>query len=291
MVMKLSLPLAISLLALAALASAQQPATNFQWPEGKQVALSLSFDDARASQVERGAALLDRYNVKATFYVMPSGVERKLAGWRKVVASGHEIANHTLNHPCSGNIAWSRNNSLENYTLERMRQELLGANRRIQELLGVTPESFTYPCGQTFVGRGVDARSYVPMVASLFVSARGGSGKMPADPARIDFSQLAAVDSDGKDFKQIFRIVETAKQSGSWVVLAGHDMGEDGEQTTRLAMLEELIRYAQNPANSVWIAPVGRVAQYVHAQRRKKIQSTKPGQPEAFRLQPRGQPR
>ena len=114
---------------------------------------------------------------------------------------------------------------------------------------------------------------------------------MPADPARIDFSQLAAVDSDGKDFKQIFRIVETAKQSGSWVVLAGHDMGEDGEQTTRLAMLEELIRYAQNPANSVWIAPVGRVAQYVHAQRRKEIQSTKPSQPGAFRLQPQGQPR
>ncbi len=56
---------------------------QFSWPQGKKIALSLSFDDARNSQVEGGTALLDKYGVKATFYVVPSAVEKRLEGWKK----------------------------------------------------------------------------------------------------------------------------------------------------------------------------------------------------------------
>lgn len=248
----------------------QQSPSPFRWPDGKRVALSLSFDDARASQVEGGTALLDKHNVKATFYVVPSSVERKLDGWKKAAASGHEVANHSLNHPCSGNFVWARGKALEDYTLERMRQELVEGNRRIKELLGVTAESFAYPCGQTFVGRGVDTRSYVPLAASLFVSARGWLDEAPNDPAYVDFAQLTGIESDGKDFAQILPIIEEARKTGLWVVLAGHEMKAEGSQTTRLAMLEQLCRYANDPANGVWIAPVGTVAKYVAAQRAKK---------------------
>ena len=70
-----------------------------------------------------------------------------------------------------------------------------------------------------------------------------------------------------KDFDAILSIVENAKKTGAWVVLAGHDMGRDGSQTTRLAMLEKLCAYATDPANGVWIAPVGTVARYVRDRR------------------------
>jgi hypothetical protein len=51
-------------------------------------------------------------------------------------------------------------------------------------------------------------------------------------------------------------------------VLAGHEMGDSGRQTTRLAMLKQLLEYAQDPANEIWIAPVGTVARYVAGQRK-----------------------
>lgn len=249
---------------------AQTSPSNFKWPDGKRVALSLSFDDARASQVEGGTALLDRFGVKATFYVVPSAVEKKLDGWKKAVASGHEMANHSLNHPCSGNFAWARSKALEDYTLDKMQRELSEANRRIKDLLGVTPESFAYPCGQTFVGRGLDTRSYVPLAASLFVTARGWLDEAPNDPAYVDFAQLTGIEADGKDFEQIVPIIENARKTGLWVVLAGHEMNKDGAQTTRLAMLEKLCAYAQDPAQGVWIAPVKDVARYVQTQRENK---------------------
>ena len=267
--MKLRTCLIMSACLLGVVVLAQQSTPTFNWPDGKQVALSLTFDDARASQVEGGTTLLDRYNVKATFYVVPSSVEKKLDGWKKAVASGHEIANHSLNHPCSGNFAWSRSKALEEYTLERMRQEMMEANSRLKELLGVTPESFAYPCGQTFVGRGVDTRSYVPLAASLFVTARGWLDEAPNDPAYVDFAQLTGIESDGKDFEQILPIIEMARKTGLWVVLAGHEMGKEGAQTTRLAMLEKLIQYAQNSSHNVWLAPVGTVAKYVGEKRKR----------------------
>ena len=247
---------------------AQQSPPAFKWPDGRQVAVSLSFDDARASQVEGGAALLDRHGVKATFYVVPSSVERRLDGWKKVAASGHEIANHSLNHRCSGNFPFSRGKALEDYSIDEMRRELVEANTQIATLLGVPPpESFAYPCGQTFVGRGVNTQSYVPVAASLFVTARGWLDEAPNDPAYVDFAQITGLESDGKDFEDILPIVESARKTGFWVVLAGHDMGASGRQVTRLGMLDKLSAYAADPANGVWIAPVGTVARYVRAQR------------------------
>jgi len=257
----------LSVLLLSIPAIAQQTSTSFIWPEGNRAALSLSFDDGRQSQVDAGLALLDRHKVKVTFYVVPSAVERRLDGWKKVVASGHEIGNHSLNHPCTGNFTWSRQKALEDYTFEKMRDELANANRRIKELLGVTAESFAYPCGQTFVGRGVETRSYVPAVAALFSSGRTWQDETANDPGFCDLAQATGLEMDGRDFEQILPIIEKAKESGQWVVLAGHDIGSDGQQTTRIAMLEKLMSYANDPANKVWIAPVGTIAKYVREER------------------------
>jgi hypothetical protein len=55
------------------------------------------------------------------------------------------------------------------------RDELLAANETLEELLGVRPRTFAYPCGQRFVGAGENTRSYVPVVARHFtevISAR-----------------------------------------------------------------------------------------------------------------------
>ena len=240
-----------------------QTTTPIKWPDGKRVAVSLSFDDGRLSQIDKGTALLDQYNVKATFYVMPSSVKERLEGWKKAAANGHEIGNHSLTHPCSGNFEWSRHKALENYSLEQMRKELIQANMEIESLLGIKSEVFAYPCGQTFIGRGVNTKSYVPVVAELFLSGRGWLDEAANDPTYCDFAQLTGVEMDGKDFEQIKPLIDNAREHNYWLVLAGHEMNDSGSQTTRLSMLKKLIEYAQDPANGIWLAPVGTVAKYV----------------------------
>lgn len=241
---------------------------SFTWPEGKKAALSLTFDDARLSNVDVGTPFFDKHDVKATFYVVPSGVRQRLEKWKKAVDAGHEIGNHTLVHPCSGNFPWAREKALENYTLTSMRRELLTANAEIKELLGVEPVSFAYSCGQTYVGRGTETRSYVPLIAELFDSGRGWMNEAGNDPNHADLAQLQGIEMDGKDFKtQIKPILEEAVKNGSWVVLAGHEIGTGGRQTTLVPMLEELIAYVKKPGSGIWLAPVGEIGDYVKEQR------------------------
>jgi peptidoglycan/xylan/chitin deacetylase (PgdA/CDA1 family) len=241
----------------------------FRWPNGARMAISLTFDDARGSQATKGAPLLDEYEVKGTFYVVPSAVKDKLEGWKKIVAKGHEIGNHSLYHSCSGNFIWSRKSALEAYTVEKMRTELVEANKQIESLLGVKAESYAYPCGQTFVGRGKNTQSFVPVIAELFVSGRTWLDEAPVDPGYCDMAQLTGVEMDGKDFEQILPIIEEARKNGQWLVLAGHEMADLGPQTTRLTMLRKLCAYAKDPTNGIWIAPVGEVARYVKGERKR----------------------
>lgn len=250
-------------------ANSQSPASV--WPEGKQVAISLTFDDARESQVTKGLDLLNSYGIKATFFVLPAGVEKQLDGWMKAVASGHEIGNHSLTHPCTGNFGWSRNNALEDHTLKQMKSELKECNRQIRRLLGVNAEVFAYPCGQTYVGRGTRTKSYVPLVAKQFAFGRGWLDEAPNDPRYFNKAQLTGMEMDGKDFEQILKLIEGARAKGQWLVLAGHEMGEGGDQTTKLSMLKELAEYAKDPANGIWIAPLGTVGKYLMEKEKNEL--------------------
>jgi len=248
------------------LGSSQQTVPTFRWPNGKRAAISITFDDARTSQVDSGTALLDKYGIKATFFVVPPTVEDRLDGWKKVVANGHEIGNHTINHPCTGNFSWSAKNALENYSLDDMRDELIECNKRIKELLGVESEVFAYPCGQKFIGRDTSTKSYVPLVAKMFIVGRGWRDEAMNNPDFCDLAQVSGIEMDGKNFDEILPLIEEVRRTGQWLILAGHEMGDSGVQTTRLKMLKQLIEYVQDPANGIWIAPVGTIAKYILTQ-------------------------
>ncbi len=240
---------------------------GFSWPEGIEMALSLTFDDARLSQADKGIPLLDKYDIKATFYVSPGAMMQRLDAWKQAAGNGHEIGNHSLYHPCSGNFLWARDRALENYTQEQMRQELDSANRLIYELLGVQPVSFAYPCGQTFVGRGTNTRSYIPVVASMFRTGRGWLDEGPNDPAFCDMAQLTGMELDGKSFEEILILIENARRSGQWLILAGHETDNQGSQTSYLETIEAICRYASDPANGIWIDNVDNIATYITGQR------------------------
>jgi beta-glucosidase-like glycosyl hydrolase/peptidoglycan/xylan/chitin deacetylase (PgdA/CDA1 family) len=237
--------------------------TGFEWPEGKKLALSLTFDDARLSQIDTGIPIFDKHGVKATFYVSPAAIPERLEGWKQAIESGHEIGNHSMTHPCTGNFPWAREKALEKMTLRDIASEINEANKYINEVLGITPVSFAYPCGQKFVGRGNSLRSYVPVVSDIFITGRGWLDEGPNDPVFCDMAQLTGMEMDNKSFENIEKLLNNTRNQGGWLVLAGHEIGEPGNQTTWSSMLEKLCAYATDQDNEIWIAPVGTVAEYV----------------------------
>jgi hypothetical protein len=231
------------------------------WPDLHRAALSLSFDDARPSQLRRGLPLLDRLGVHATFFVLPNAVAESVTGWRDAVARGHEIGNHTRTHPCSRNFEWSRANSVEGLTIADYRVEVREANRALRALLGVEPTAFAYPCGHTFVGEGPSTQSLIPLIAEMFKVGRTFNDAGANSPADLDPAQIACVCSDEQSFADLLPILQATLADGAWLVLGGHEIGSPGDgdgEVTWADTIEAVVTWCES--NGVCVDTIGNVA-------------------------------
>lgn len=237
---------------------------KFTWPAGVRGAVSISFDDARPSQIDAGLDILNRHGVRASFYVLMSNVGQRLDGWRRAVAAGHEIGNHTVTHPCSGNFVFARKTgALEDRTLTDMERDLDDANALIREKLAVAATTFAYPCGQTWVGRGEEIKSYVPLIARKFVVGRGFNQESDNDPAFCDLAYVTGIDLDNQPIERVKALVRSATDLGHWLVFAGHNIGVKGRQSVGTDVLDEICRFCVNPSNGVWIDTVAAIGAHV----------------------------
>jgi peptidoglycan/xylan/chitin deacetylase (PgdA/CDA1 family) len=231
------------------------------FPEGVAAAVSLSFDDARASQLD-GARILDDHGLRVTFYVLPPGLAAAPERWRSVARSGHEIGNHSSTHPCSANFDFAATNALEAMTPQDVAEDVDAATATIQDLVGVRPRTFAYPCGQSFTGRGRHRRSYVPVIAERFLAGRGYGSEVGNLPETCDLAHLDAYTVDGLDAGELWSLVTAGMARGEWVILAGHDIGDDGPQTVPARELGAFCRRLAGDGR-IWVAPVVEVAERV----------------------------
>ena len=235
--------------------------STFPWPEGKRCAVSLSYDDARPSQLEIGIPILDSFDLRATFYVCLPEIRAARDAWRAAIARGHEVGNHTVNHPCSGNYFWCKTH-LENYTLEKMERELIDAQQAIRETLGVTPSTFAYPCGNKFVGTGERTHSYVPQVSRHFLAGRGFRDETPANPLLCDLAQLPGVDSDRHPFDVLKTWIDRTIERGHWICFVSHDVHPTLPQSIKPDTLKQICEYLK-AKDEVWTDTIETIARHV----------------------------
>lgn len=99
--------------------------------------IALTFDDGPHPQnTPRLLDILKQRNVKATFYVVGTNVKRYPEIMRRIVAEGHEIGNHTVNHP-----------NLSKMSDAGVRQELSATHDAVLAATGVPPRTLRPPYG------------------------------------------------------------------------------------------------------------------------------------------------
>jgi peptidoglycan/xylan/chitin deacetylase (PgdA/CDA1 family) len=238
----------------------------FDWPQGAEAAVSLTFDDGMRSQREVGVPLLNRYGVRATFYVNPRDDDgAMLEEWRSASEDGHEIGNHTINHPCSKNFTFISEfgrRALEEMSLEEIGWEIDETNRRLAERLpNQRAVSFAYPCYQPFVGRGARRQSYVPVVLERCVAGRG-RGEQSNDARYCDLGYLWSWPCERMVGQTLIGIVEQAAAQGRWAILTFHGI-QEGQLSVAEGDLAELCAHLQRSQTRIWSAPVAEVAQWV----------------------------
>jgi peptidoglycan/xylan/chitin deacetylase (PgdA/CDA1 family) len=235
---------------------------KFVWPPGKKAAVSLTYDDALGSQLTNAGPALADHHLHATFFV--TDLARNEADrWKAMLKHGHELAAHTMLHPCDGAQSWvKKGNALQDYDAARMEAELED-NIALLKSLGVKsgPMTFAYPCGSTWIGNAQE--SYTPIVKRHFIAARGTAPTF-AIPASEMFDNAPAVSGD-KSGDELVKLVQGAEEDGVWLILMFHGVGGDF-LTVDVDAHEKLLAYLEQH-KEIWTDTFLRVSSYVMSHR------------------------
>jgi hypothetical protein len=72
---------------------------------------------------------------------------------------------------------------------------------------------------------------------------------------------------DDMEFAQMKKLIDEAAADGRWVIFVGHEIGPRHYQTTDANALAALCEYLKDPANGIWLGPVGEIGAYILNQR------------------------
>ena len=141
--------------------------------KGKKCAVVLTYDDAVSQHLDHAIPSLDTFGLKATFYITAyaSGCRERINDWKKASQNGHELGNHTLYHPCIGNLPgreWVQPEyDLARYTVPRIVDEIRMTNVFLQSLDGKTKRTYAFTCADTKIGDS----AYFPSLRNDFIAA------------------------------------------------------------------------------------------------------------------------
>ncbi len=257
-----------------------------KWADNKKSAFTFSFDDSFESQYTYALPILDKYGMKATFFVIAGAVtDGPPQDWRygywwqfkDMAAEGHEIAAHTMTHPDLTKLPVG-----DIYTPNTLTYELYQSQQIIeQKIPGYKCVTLAYPyCSYD---------STVEKVASqYFISARTcGAYAEPSKINGLDWFDVASetpeynlprnsVSDDQDEFDTYtYNVQNESINTGDWAVFFTHEVvpmsqiSNGGDTTmyypTSTYWLDELCQWVKQKSDSglVWEATYGEVAKYI----------------------------
>ncbi|MDI4634659.1 polysaccharide deacetylase family protein [Pelomonas sp. V22] len=256
------------LAALISTAAGAEPAQPFAWPNGARAAVSLSYDDALASQLDHALPALDGLNLKASFYLTLASetVVKRLPEWRAAAARGHELGNHSLYHPCSrskpGRDWVAPHRDLDKISVAAQREELLLANSFLQAIDGRTERTLTTPCGDLLAA----GQPYLPAVKGVFIGVKSRTGGVVEDIARLDPEDVGTADPTDATAERLISLVDEAAARGTMVSITFHGVGGDYLSVSKEAHAA-LLRHLKAHPERFWVDSFVNIMRWVRARR------------------------
>ena len=236
---------------------------NNVW-KGKKCAVVLTYDDAIDQHLDNAAPVLDSLGLKATFYItaFSQSMQTRLNDWKKLPVKGHELGNHTLFHPCIGNMPgreWvTADNNMTSYTVKRMENEMRMTNLFLQSLDGKTKRTFAFTCGDMKIGDS----AFINGMKKDFVAARAVRNEMH----KINEVDLYNVDCymvNNNSFEEMKVWIDQAIQTNSLLVILFHGVGGGNGLDVTIENHRKILSYIKQKENDIYVAPMLEIAEHI----------------------------
>ena len=238
-------------------------AQDVPW-RGKKSAVVLTYDDALNVHLDNAIPLLDSLKLKATFYLSGyfPGCRNRLPDWRKASLKGYELGNHTLFHPCIGNVTgreWVKPDyDMSKYSIQRMVDETRMNNVFLEALDGKTKRTFAYTCGDMKIGDS----SFIRNMKQDFVAARAVRAEMHTIK-QVDLYDVDCFAINGQTGQQMIDLVKKSMQTNSLLVFLFHGVGGEHSLNVSLDAHRQLLKFLKQNEKDIWIGTMIEVAEHV----------------------------
>jgi hypothetical protein len=225
---------------------------------GHSSAISYSWDDSNSSQISNYTAL-NALGVPLTFYMQTGKTEASNAIWDQAVVDGHEIGNHTTNHPSTEPSAATAASIMD------------GATTFIESNLGVTPYTFAAPNGNAV---------YQSPASTRFLINRGvTNGTILPNDSTNAFNLPSFIPPANATAANFNSETDAAKNAAGWKVFTLHGIsgGTDGAYNAfSLANYQSAVNYAKGIGSTtastqsqrkMWIDTVAKIGAYWRGQK------------------------
>lgn len=231
---------------------------------GKRLAVVLTYDDGLDVHLDNVVPVLDSLGFYATFYVHGNSASlyNRTKKWEAISINGHEIGSHSLFHPCNGKSKdrdWvGPDYDLDNYSIDRIRDEIRLSGTLFNAIDGKTERTFAYPCGDTTAKDS----SYIHLVKNDFTAARLVGSKINLID-EVDLFKIYAFSDTGRTANDLINLVKSAKEKNALIVLLFHGVGGGHALNISLSEHNKLMDYLKTNEGDIWIAPMVEVAEYI----------------------------
>ncbi|MFI5163195.1 MAG: polysaccharide deacetylase family protein [Sphingobacteriales bacterium] len=237
---------------------------------GKQCAVVLTYDDAIDVDLDNVVPALDSMHFKGTFYLIGSSpvISKRLNEWKRAANEGHELGNHSMNHPCDGSLPGrsfvTPAGDLSKYTVDRMVSEVRATNKLLKSIDGKDKRTFAYPCGDRTIGD----KYYYDSLKNDFVGARGVSAGLQT-AKQVDLANIDCYAINGQSGEYMIDLVKKAQQTHTLLVFLFHGVGGGHNLNVGLKEHSQLLHYLKANEKDIWIAPMVDVAEKIQAVQKK----------------------
>ncbi len=200
--------------------------------------VSLSFDDGWKNHYTRALPILEKYKIKATFYVitkMPKYMLEEGEGrmnvedWIDLEKRGHEIGSHTRTHP-----------HLSFCFSKRLKNEITGSKEDLVSI-GINAKTFAYPYG-SFNLKVVQSVKDAGYIGARAFHYKLGYGFNYKNENKHLFKTQAVVWNSKID--EVIGWIEKAVAEKSWLILSFHQVeNKKNEWGTSPEILEKICQY------------------------------------------------
>jgi peptidoglycan/xylan/chitin deacetylase (PgdA/CDA1 family) len=218
---------------------------------GHKAATSLTFDDGDPSHLDVVVPELNKRHLHGTFFLIANKIDRK-DDWRKILADGHEIGNHTLDHKHANEL-----------TPQDEEAQVVGAQNVLQKEFGIAIYSFAYPFVE--ISPGLKAQ-----VAKTDFLARGGYAASyeitpDQDPDWANIPSRTTMTAFPFDTYQQW--IDADVQKGGWLVWMIH--GLEGTQWGWQPITKKIFGQILDDLQSkdIWVGTFTEVGAYLRAQK------------------------